>query len=77
MKMRTVSWDEFNRGSERYLDEVLRRGEPLFVRREGRIVLEIAPPQEVAEPERKPSMVTSPHSVEVWRTEVLLEGDQI
>ena len=41
--MRCVSWEEFLASSESFLDEALRCGTPIYVRREGTIVLEIMP----------------------------------
>ena len=41
--MRCVSWDEFLTSSEGILSEALRCGTPIYVRRQGEIVLEIMP----------------------------------
>jgi hypothetical protein len=41
--MRCVSWDDFLASSEAILDEALRCGRPIYVRRRGSIVVEIQP----------------------------------
>jgi len=49
--MRCVSWDDFHASSERLLEEALRCGMPLYVRRGGEIVLEIMPAAQAEEAE--------------------------
>ncbi|WP_373047654.1 hypothetical protein [Vulgatibacter sp.] len=49
--MRCVTWEEFLSAGESILDEALRCGTPIYVRRHGEIVLEIMPTEQAEEAE--------------------------